>query len=152
MLSGNILSHSTKKKINQNDHSFSLIVICCHSLIFTRYTTRCHSLSLAVIRCHSLYHSLPLIVTRCHSMYYTSVFLLTISVYLVEREIKKQETLCVVTIAMICSNLASLWKSQYFQGPIFNPVEDLWWSLYCENIKTLSIFTKKLHRRCLHGF
>ena len=38
----------------------------------------------------------------------------------------KQETLCVVTIAMICSTLASLWKSQYFQGPIYNPVEDLY--------------------------
>ena len=46
----------------------------------------------------------------------------------------KQETLNVVTIAMICSTLASLWKSQYFQRPIYNPVEDLWWSLYCENM------------------
>ena len=64
----------------------------------------------------------------------------------------KQETLCVVTIAMICSTLASLWKSQYFQRPIYNPVEDLWWSLYCENIKPLSIFTKKLDLRYSHGF
>ena len=65
----------------------------------------------------------------------------------------QQETLCVVvTIAMICSTLASLWKSQYFQRPIYNPVEDLWWSLYCRNIKPLSIFTKKLPRRCSHGF
>ena len=64
----------------------------------------------------------------------------------------KQETLCVVTIAMICSTLASLWKSQYFQRPIYNPVEDLWWSLYCENIKPLSIFTKRLHLRCSHYF
>ena len=53
---------------------------------------------------------------------------------------------------MICSTLALLWKSQYFQRPIYKPVEDVWWSLYCENIKPLSIFTKKLHRRCLHGF
>ena len=65
---------------------------------------------------------------------------------------QKQETLCFVTMAMICSTLASLWKSQYFQRPIYNPVEDLWWSLYCENIKPLSIITKKLHRRCLHRF
>ena len=64
----------------------------------------------------------------------------------------KQETLCVVTIAMICSTLASLWKSQYFKRPIYNAVEDLWWSLYCENIRPLSIFTKKLHCRCSHGF
>ena len=38
----------------------------------------------------------------------------------------EQETLCVVTIAMICSTVASLWKSQYFQRAIYNPVEDLW--------------------------
>ena len=49
---------------------------------------------------------------------------------------------------MICSTLASLWKFQYFQRPIYNPVEHLWWSLYCENSKPLSIFTKKLYRRC----
>ena len=54
----------------------------------------------------------------------------------------KQETLCLVAIAMICSTLGSLWKSQYFQRPICNPVKDLWWSLHCENIKPLSIFTK----------
>ena len=65
---------------------------------------------------------------------------------------QKQETLCLVTMAMICSTLASLWKSQYFQKPIYNPVEDLWWSLYCKNIKPLSMLTKKLHRRCLRGF
>ena len=43
---------------------------------------------------------------------------------------------------MICSTLALLWKSQYFQRPIYKPVEDLWWSLYCKNIKPPSIFTK----------
>ena len=32
----------------------------------------------------------------------------------------KQETLRVVTIVMICSTLASLWKFQYFQRPIYN--------------------------------
>ena len=31
---------------------------------------------------------------------------------------------------------------------IYNQVEDLWWSLYCENSKPLSMFTKKLHFRC----
>ena len=53
---------------------------------------------------------------------------------------------------MICSMLASLWKCQCFQEPIYNPVEYLWWSSYYENIKPISIFTKKLHRRCSHGF
>ena len=62
---------------------------------------------------------------------------------------KKQETLRVVTIAMICSTLASLWKFQYFRRPIYNPVEHLWWSFYWKNSKP---FTKKLHRRCLLGF
>ena len=63
----------------------------------------------------------------------------------------KQETLCVVTIAMICSTLASL-KISIFSEAYIKPVEDLWWSLYCENIKPLSIFTKKLDLRYSHGF
>ena len=45
-------------------------------------------------------------------------------------------------IAMICSTLDSLWKFQYFQKPIYNPVDHLWWSFYCKNSKPLSIFTK----------
>ena len=65
---------------------------------------------------------------------------------------KNKKTLCVITIAMICSNLASIWKFQYFRRPIYNPVEHLWWSFYCKNSKPLSIFTKKLHHRCLLGF
>ena len=36
--------------------------------------------------------------------------------------------------------------------PIYNPVQHLWWRFYCENSKLLSIFTKKLHRRCFLGF
>ena len=48
-----------KKKISQNDHSLSLIVIRCHSLSFS--VTRCHSLSLVVTHCHSLHHSLSLV-------------------------------------------------------------------------------------------
>ena len=64
----------------------------------------------------------------------------------------KQETLRVVTIAMTCSTLASLWKFQYFRRSIYNPVEHLWWSFYCKNNKPLSIFTKNLHRRCSLGF
>ena len=55
----------------------------------------------------------------------------------------KQESLCVVTIAMICSNLASIWKFQNSRRPIYKPVEHLWWSFYCKNSKPLSIFTKK---------
>ena len=37
----------------------------------------------------------------------------------------EQEMLGVVTIAMICSTLASFRKFQYFQRPIYNPVEHL---------------------------
>ena len=53
-----------------------------------------------------------------------------------------KKTLCVITIAMICSSLASLWKFQYFRRSIYNPVEHLWWSFYCKNSEPLSIFTK----------
>ena len=56
--------------------------------------------------------------------------------------IKSKKTLCVVTIAVICSNLASLWKFQYFRRPIYNPVEHLWWSFYCKN-KAVKYIHKK---------
>ena len=65
---------------------------------------------------------------------------------------ENKKTVCVLTIAMICSNLTSFRKFQYFRRSIYNPVKHLWWSLYCENNETLSIFTKKLHHRCLLGF
>ena len=65
--------------------------------------------------------------------------------------IKNKNTLCAVTIAMICSNLASLWKFQYFRRPIYNPVEHVWWSFYCKN-KAVKYIHKKLHHRCLLGF
>ena len=55
---------------------------------------------------------------------------------------KLQKTLRVVTITMICSTLASLWKFLYFWRPIYNPVEHLLWSFYSKNSKPLSIFTK----------
>ena len=60
------LSYSKKRKINQNNHSLSLVVICCHSLslVFTRF----HSSSLVVSRC----------TTPCHLMYHSSFFLETI--------------------------------------------------------------------------
>ena len=56
----------------------------------------------------------------------------------------KQETLRVVTFAMIYSTLTSLWRFQCFQRPIYTPVEHLWWSSCCENSKPLCIFTKKM--------
>ena len=71
MHSSRFLSYSRKRKISQNDHSLSLVIVRCYSLslvvppVVTRCTTRCHSLSLVVIRCYSLYHSLSLVVTRC---------------------------------------------------------------------------------------
>ena len=66
MLSGSLLSYLKKRKKKQNSrngHSFSLVVIRCHTsfvvpLLVTRCTTRCHSLSLVV----------TLLVTRCHSL------------------------------------------------------------------------------------
>ena len=67
--SDRVLSHQRKRKISQNDHSLSLVVIRCHSLSLvvppdvTRCTTRCHPLSFVVICCHSLYHLLSLDVS-----------------------------------------------------------------------------------------
>ena len=66
--------------------------------------------------------------------------------------IKNKKALCVVTIGMICCNLASLWKFQYFRMSVYNRVEHVWWSFYHKNSKPLSIFTKKLHHRSLLGF
>ena len=104
MHSGRFLSYSRKRKISQNDHSFSLVVIrynllsldviFCPSLSLA--LIHCHSLSLVATRCHSLYHSLsfvvfrcitlslavPLVITRCHSMYHSSVFLKTLFMYM----------------------------------------------------------------------
>ena len=64
----------------------------------------------------------------------------------------QQETLRIVTISIIFSTLASLWKFQYFRRPIYNRVKHLWCSFYCENSKPLSIFAKKLHRSCSLSF
>ena len=67
------------------------------------------------------------------------------------KTIFNKKTLCVVTMAMICSNLATLWKFQYFQTPIYNPLEHLWWSCYCKNSEPLSMFTKELHHNACLG-
>ena len=64
----------------------------------------------------------------------------------------KQETLHVITFAIICSALGSLWNFQDFQRPIYNPVEHLWWSFYYENSKPLSIFRKKAPPQMLAWF
>ena len=48
--SGRLLSYSKKRKIRQNDHSLSFVVIRCHSL-YHSFITRCHSLSIVVTRC-----------------------------------------------------------------------------------------------------
>ena len=73
---GKFLSYSKKGKISQNDHSLSLVVICCLSLLFK--VTYCHSLSLVAIlatpcltRFHSVCHLLSFVVTRCHSLYHS---------------------------------------------------------------------------------
>ena len=92
---------------------------------------------------------------KTHKNYFIMAFLLQ------KREWKKetrfsfeteQETLRVVTIAMISSTLASLWKYHCFRRPIYNLVEHLWWSFCCKNSKLLNIFTKMPHRRCSVGF
>ena len=59
----------------------------------------------------------------------------------VMKELNKK-TLCIVTIAMICSNLASFWKFQYFRRPIYNPVEHLWGSFYFKNSNLLTYSQK----------
>ena len=74
----------------------------------------------------------------CHFSSHFNLFWITklIMLELNQKFNWKQETLCVVTIAMICSTLVSLWKRS-----LYNPVEHLWWSFYCENSKPLSILT-----------
>ena len=64
--SGRFLSYSRKRKISQNDHSLSFIVIWCYSLSFV--VTRCHSLSLVITGCHSMSLVVPLVFIRCHSL------------------------------------------------------------------------------------
>ena len=92
--SGRFLSYLKKRKIGQNDHLLSLVIIRCHllSLIAIRYyslsfvVTRCHSLSLViplvltrlllvVIRYYSLSFVVTCCTTRCHSIYHSFVFL-----------------------------------------------------------------------------
>ena len=68
------------------------------------------------------------------------------------RQSKKIKFKQIVTIEMICSTLASLKKFQYFRRPVYNPVEYLWHSFYCEKSRPLSIFIKSLHHRCSLGF
>ena len=51
--------------------------------------------------------------------------------YYRKKSLLQQETLRVVTNAMICFTLASLWKFQYFRWPI----EHVWSSFYCKNSK-----------------
>ena len=63
------LSYSKNRKISQNDHSLSLLVIFvsrCHLLSLV--VIRCHSLSFVVTRCHPLSLFVPLVVTRLHSL------------------------------------------------------------------------------------
>ena len=65
---------------------------------------------------------------------------------------QNKKMLFVVRIGMICSNLPSIWKFQSFLRLLYNPIKHLWWSFYYKYSNPLSIFTKKLHHRCLLGF
>ena len=96
-------------------------------------------------------NSVRLLLLPVRLFYPTFELLLLIFFSLFAKTKVNKKTLCVVAIAMIYSNLASLWTFQYFRRPVYNPVEHLWWSFYCNNSKLLSIFTKKLHHRCLLG-
>ena len=64
--SGRFLCYSKKRKISQNDHSLSLVVIRCHSL----YNSLSLVVPLIVIRCHSFSLVVSFVVTccttRCH--------------------------------------------------------------------------------------
>ena len=55
----------------------------------------------------------------------------------------EQETVRILTIAMICSNLASYWKIQDFWRPIYNPVKHLWWSFYWKKIVSRQVYSQK---------
>ena len=70
-------------------------------------------------------------------------------IFFIANSIKKITRKCyVVTIVMICSNLASLWKFQYFRRPIYNPVEHLWWSFNCKNSTSLNILKCSIIDAC----
>ena len=69
---------------------------------------------------------LPLhLFTETFCVLFLFIFVKGILLFLRWKEKEKQETLGVVTIAMICSTSASLRKFQYFPRSIYNPVEHL---------------------------
>ena len=88
VLSGRFLFYQKQRKISQNDHSLSLVVILCHMLYHSLFLVvpviaiPCHSLPFVVTscatRCHSLWHSLSLVAllvaTRCY-ICHSSAFL-----------------------------------------------------------------------------
>ena len=43
-------------------------------------------------------------------------------------------------------------RNSIFSEAYYNPAEPLWLNFYCENSNPMSIFTKKLHRKCLLCF
>ena len=92
-------------------------------------------------------------VTSFLNMFFPRTKLLSLSAHNLSKNLYRmkieQETLRVVTIAMICSTLASLWKFQNFWRLIYNPVEQLWWSFCCENSTPACVFTKKFPSRML---
>ena len=62
-----------------------------------------------------------------------------------------KKTLCVKAITMICSDLASLWRFRYFPRPSRTSIMEHR-TFMMELSKPLSIFTKKLHHRCMLWF
>ena len=54
----------------------------------------------------------------------------------------QQKTLCVVTIAIICSTLDPPWKFQDFRRPAYNLVKHPWWSFIAKIVSVKYIHKK----------
>ena len=124
-----------KQDVQWKNRAISLLVVCIGQL-----NSPSHA--------YQLIMSVFIIELKCNESCLTSVN----SLYQNNELKNNKKMLCVISIVMICSSFASFWKFQYFRRSIYKPVEHLWWSFYCKNIEPLSIFTKKLHHRCLLGF
>ena len=85
------------------------------------------SVSIMVTFClfHNIVHGASTVITCIIAKFIIFVMFLGISFISTLIISINKKTLCAVTIAIICSNLASCWKFLYFRRPIYNPVEHL---------------------------
>ena len=58
------------------------------------------------------------------------------------RKLRRNATRCNNRDDLLHLSFTLKLKFQYFERPVYNPVEHLWRSFYCKNSKPLSIFTK----------